>query len=205
MLAVVLIHLLISPVRGFGPKKEKNENFEELYKEGKEAYLANDFSGCVTLMEAALEDYKSYTELITSCKIDCHKQVQSQSSVIEHIEEMMPFEKLVQETLCLMKCKEGKIPENRSEFASEESRAEFEAKKPYDYLQLCYFKTDQLQKAAMAAYTLHVYNTENLVMKENLEYYLSHPEVDPVKVVDVEEEEYVRKEFQLVYLDSNQI
>ena len=196
MFTVVLIHILVFPVRGFGPKEGKNENFEELYKEGKEAYLANDFPGCVTLMEAALEDYKSYTALITGCKIDCHKQiVQSQSSVIEHILEMLPFEKLVQETLCLMKCKEGKIPETRSEFASEESRADFEGKKPYDYLQLCYYKTDQLQKAAMAAHTLHIYNSDNLVMKENLDFYLRHPGVDLAKVLDLEEEKYVRRSF----------
>ena len=111
--------------------------------------------------------------------------------MIEHIQEMVPFEKLIQETLCLMKCKEGKIPQNRDEFASQSTRADFEAKKPYDYLQLCYYKTNDLQKAAEAAYTNHIYNRENLVMVENLNYYLSLPEVEEGKVVDVEEEDYV--------------
>ena len=191
MLLKVVISLWLLPVRGFGPKQNKNDNFEQLYTKGKEAYLENDFSACVALMENALQDYKSYQALITRCKRDCHKQIKSQSSVIEHIQEMVPFEKLIQETLCLMKCKEGKIPQNRDEFASQSTRADFEAKKPYDYLQLCYYKTNDLQKAAEAAYTNHIYNRENLVMVENLNYYLSLPEVEEAKVVDMEEEDYV--------------
>ena len=190
--SVALFYILLFQVEGFGPKLNKDENFEQLYSAGKEAYLSNDFSGCVQLMEAALLDYKYYTEIITRCKLDCHTQIPSQSAVIQHIQEMMPFEKLIRETLCLMKCKEGKIPQTRDEFASESTRADFERKKPYDYLQLCYYKTDQLQKAAKAAYTHHIYNMEHLITKENLDFYLAQAGVEVEDLVDVEESDYVR-------------
>ena len=190
--SVALLYILLFQVKGFGPKINKNENFEQLYREGKEAYLSNDFSGCVQLMEAALLDQKYYTEIITRCKVDCQTQIATQSAVIEHIQEMMPFEKLIRETLCLMKCKEGKIPQTRDEFASESTRADFESKKPYDYLQLCYYKTGQLQKAANAAYTHHIYNMEHTVMKENLDFYLAQPGVRAEDLVDAEEANYVK-------------
>ena len=190
--SLVLLFSLLFQVKGFGPKLNKNENFEQLYSEGKEAYLSNDFSGCVQRMEAALLDHKYYTEIITRCKLDCQTQIQTQSAVVEHIQEMMPFEKLIQETLCLMKCKEGKIPQTRDEFASESTRADFEKKKPYDYLQLCYYKTDQLQKAANAAYTHHIYNMEHRTTKDNLDFYLRQPGVSAGDLEDVEEADYVR-------------
>ena len=134
LLSLVLLYILLFQVKGFGPKLNRNENFEQLYSEGREAYLSNDFPGCVELMEAALLDEKYYREIIRRCKTDCQTQILSQSSVIEHIQEMMPFEKLIQETLCLMKCKEGKIPQTRDEFASESTRADFESKKPFPSL-----------------------------------------------------------------------
>ena len=192
--SVALLYILLFQVKGFGPKLNKNENFEQLYSEGKEAYLSNDFSGCVQRMEAALLDHKYYTEIITGCKLDCQTQIQreTQSAVVEHIQEMMPFEKLIRETLCLMKCKEGKIPRSRDEFATESTRADFESKKPYDYLQLCYYKTDQLQKAANAAYTHHIYNQDHRATKENLDFYLGQPGVSAGDLEDVEEADYVR-------------
>ena len=146
---------------------EKVENFEILYKQGQEAYLENDFKLCVDKMEAALIDYKHYTKVISTCKLECHQKTQSKQTVVKHILEMMPFEKLIQETLCLMKCKEHHFSRNREEYASAATRSDFEKKKPYDYLQICYYQTGQHQKAANAAYTNHVYNTDYQTMRQS--------------------------------------
>ena len=197
--AVLNLILLPFQVQCFVGKKdlENGENFHQLYTQGQDAYLENNFELCVSKMEAALNDYKLYTDIITGCKFECQSKSQSsEQNVVQHLQEMMPFEKLIRETLCLMKCKEKNFPRSRDEFASEATRVEFEKKKPYDYLQLCYFKTDQLQKAANAAYTNYIYNIDNQIMKNNLDYYKDHAEVDKTKIVDLEEQEYVRSYFQ---------
>ena len=38
--------------------------YQELYEEGREAYLENNYSDCVKLFEAALRDYKHYTQVL---------------------------------------------------------------------------------------------------------------------------------------------
>ena len=147
--AVVNLILLPFQVKCLAGKKEQqnDENFHQLYTQGQDAYLENNFELCVNKMEAAVDDYKFYTKTITTCKLDCQIKTRSQQYVVEHILEMMPFEKLIQETLCLMKCKEMNFPRSRDEFASESTRVDFETKKPFDYLQLCYFQIGELQKS----------------------------------------------------------
>ena len=185
---------LFQEINCFGTKSnlEKDENFELLYKQGQEAYLENNFKLCVEKMEAALADYKHYRKVISNCKLECHRKTYSKQSVVKHIKEMMPFEKLIRETLCLMKCKERQIPKSREEYASESTRTDFEKKKPYDYLQLCYYQTGQPQKAADAAYTHHTYNQDYTQMKDNLKFYMDLPEVNNDLIQDLEEEDYVK-------------
>ena len=38
--------------------------WQELYEEGREAYLENNYSDCVKHFEAALRDYKHYTQVL---------------------------------------------------------------------------------------------------------------------------------------------
>ena len=181
-------------VRCFGTKSNlgKDENFEHLYKQGQEAYLENNFKLCVEKMEAALEDYKHYRKVISNCKLECHRKTHSKQSVVKHIKEMMPFEKLIRETLCLMKCKERQIPKSREEYASETTRTDFDKKKPYDFLQLCYYQTGRPQKAANAAHTHLTYNQDYAQMRDNLEFYMDLPEVNNDLILDLEEEDYVK-------------
>ena len=39
-------------------------SWQELYEEGREAYLENNYGDCVKLFEAALRDYKHYTQVL---------------------------------------------------------------------------------------------------------------------------------------------
>ena len=38
--------------------------YQELYEEGREAYLENNYVDCVKHFEAALRDYKHYTQVL---------------------------------------------------------------------------------------------------------------------------------------------
>jgi hypothetical protein len=59
-----------------------------------------------------------------------------------------------------MKCKLRALPRGRPETVKEDIRAFFEERKPYDFLQLCYYQTGKHQAAASAAYTNLAVNPE---------------------------------------------
>ena len=55
--------------------KNETKNFEELYKVGKDSYLANDWKNCVKYLEEAIADHKHYQQAITNCKIECRREM----------------------------------------------------------------------------------------------------------------------------------
>ena len=77
--------LFLFQVKCYGTSDGRNENFEIFYQQGQDAYLENNFQLCVKKMEAALVDYKYYRKVISACKLECQKKVQSQQHVVEHI------------------------------------------------------------------------------------------------------------------------
>ena len=100
-----------------------------------------------------------------------------------------------------MKCKLRALPKSRSETVRDDIRTFFEERKPYDFLQLCYYQVGKHQAAANAAFTNLAVNAEvgktkyelpkktifqAEVMRENLNYYLALPSVVKEDVVDLE-------------------
>ena len=103
-----------------------------------------------------------------------------------------------------MKCKLRALPKSRSETVRDDIRTFFEERKPYDFLQLCYYQVGKHQDAANAAFTNLAVNAEVRekkcklakkrdwqffqaeVMRENLNYYLALPSVVKGDVVDLE-------------------
>ena len=103
-----------------------------------------------------------------------------------------------------MKCKLRALPKSRSETVRDDIRTFFEERKPYDFLQLCYYQVGKHQAAANAAFTNLAVNAEvgkrkyelqkkesdtffqAEVMRENLNYYLALPTVVKEDVVDLE-------------------
>jgi len=166
-----------------------HENYEELYRRGREAYLENNFEDCVKLIEASLRDYKEYNKLVNQCRLKCKKRVASyKPAVVQAVQEYKHYEGLIRETLCLINCKRGKINPNRSEQIIDAKLVEdFESLKTYDYLQLCYFQTKKFQEAANTAFTYMIYNPEHKIMSENLQYYLNIEGVDKHSLTNLEE------------------
>jgi len=176
-------------VLGYGQRgTQAVRNFQELYEEGREAYLENRFHECVKLFEAALRDYRLYTRVLVDCKAKCKVRG---SALALHSQDMVHYQRMIQETLCNMKCKLAALPSSRTETVKEEIRTYFEERKPYDFLQLCYYQTGRHQAAATAAFTNLVANMEAEVMRENLNYYLALPDVNKAEVVDLEAKAWV--------------
>ena len=59
-----------------------------------------------------------------------------------------------------MKCKLRALPKSRSETVRDDIRTFFEERKPYDFLQLCYYQVGKHQAAANAAFTNLAVNAE---------------------------------------------
>jgi len=191
-----LLVIKSTTTEGYGQKQsqkqpEKAKNFEDLYSKGKEAYLDNNYKDCVVKIESALKDFKFYTDTVSKCKLKCSRKSEHFPTVLKNSPEIEPFEKLIHETLCVMKCKQKILSKTRVENIKEKTRTDFETKKPYDYLQLCYYQTGDQQNAANAAFTNLVYNSDHEAMRENLKFYMALPEVDENIVKNLESPDYV--------------
>ena len=67
--------------KSFGFERGKTLSFwQELYEEGREAYLENNYGDCVKLFEAALRDYKHYTQVLVRKWIDLSLNCKKKSS-----------------------------------------------------------------------------------------------------------------------------
>ena len=146
----MLLVMKTATTNGYGQKQsqkqpEKAKNFEDLYSKGKEAYLDKNYKDCVVKIESALKDFKFYTDTVSKCKLKCSRKSEHFPTVLKNSPEIEPFEKLIHETLCVMKCKQKSLSKARVENIKEKTRTDFETKKPYDYLQLCYYQTGDQQ------------------------------------------------------------
>ena len=121
------------------------KNYEELYEATREAYLANDWPACVTLANAALDDFHFYHAAVTECKRACRKEAEVDMrdparalNARADVDDLLFYEKLTRATLCLMRCKEEKFGPDRVEQVSHKTKEDFHNKAVYNYLQMCY-------------------------------------------------------------------
>merc|ERR1712032_152311 len=146
----------------------------------------------------------STTQVLGECKSKCKASVKSGSKIKLESPDMKHYHQLIQETLCNMKCKLHALPKSRSETVRDEIRTFFEERKPYDFLQLCYYQVGKHQAAASAAFTNLAVNPEAEVMRENLNYYLALPSVVKEEVVDLEAKAWTKPYLagQTAYVDE---
>jgi len=203
-----VLSVWFSLAQGYGQKEtieETVKNFQELYEEGREAYLENNYGECVKLFEAALRDYKHYTKVLVDCKSKCKESLKGGSQLELESPDMKHYHQMIQETLCNMKCKLRALPKSRSETIRDDIRTFFEERKPYDFLQLCYYQVGKHQAAASAAFTNLAVNPEAEVMRENLNYYLALPSVVKEDLVDLEAKAWMKPYLsgQTAYVEEN--
>ncbi|CAL1266602.1 unnamed protein product [Larinioides sclopetarius] len=165
-------------------------NYEKLYKVGVDAYLENRWRDCASLIEKSIDDYFYYNTVIIRCRRKC---LNSDSDLFfnetDSSFDLWHLQTIVTErALCLMKCHNLYFP-NRPK-ASKETDELFEKKVPYNYLQLCYFKIEEHEKAASCAYTFLIHNPGHEVMQANLQYYMALPDVKVENVKYLEPKNY---------------
>ncbi|XP_018578753.1 prolyl 3-hydroxylase 1 [Anoplophora glabripennis] len=168
------------------------ESCVRLYEEGVEAYLENRFVECVDNFEKALHKYRSYKKKLQNCRLKCKYDAElSEPLYPVDIENLLFYERAVKQTLCIMQCKKDN-PELFGNFnVNPETEKLFEEQKPYEYLHICYFKTDNPMKAASSAFTYLVSHPEDKMMQSNLKHYYSMEEVNMKEIENFEAETYV--------------
>lgn len=114
-------------------------SYDILYAKGVEAYLDEDWEQCITLMNEAIEDYHFYIDAQVGCRLSCRKQSSDKYVTPQNLTDLRYWESMIKQTLCILKCKKN-VLKNRAEVISRSVSHDFESFKPYDYLQLCYFK-----------------------------------------------------------------
>lgn len=173
-----------------------NATLGEIFENAVQAYLEEDWDGCVARFNDALHGYKVYKRMVTICRRKCKTETEGASPIFaENIEDLHFYEKKVRETLCLMKCNQdyreiaGAGALKRLPLATEQK---FMNLTIYEYLHICYFQKGRYQDAANAAFTfLSLYPNHKMVLK-NLQYYLNLPGVVAKEVVNLEVAPFVQ-------------
>ncbi|XP_037920460.1 cartilage-associated protein-like [Hermetia illucens] len=174
-------------------------NFLDLYHSGVQAYLENDWEACINHIQRSLSLYRNYYEAVANCRVQCEfERERFKNTHKEDYDHIHFFEKLIVKTVCLEKCRQINLSYLPRYFTLDYSNKQiFKTRKPYEYLQLCYYREGDLEKAISATYTALVANPGDDLMKKNMEYYTQQKEFDWDKLRDMED-----KRFSTYYQDG---
>lgn len=160
------------------------------YNKGVEAYSGERWTECIAQFEESLHLYNLYKTIIGNCRQTCNSQEYA-SKIKENIEDLKFYEKLFNTRDCLNTCQEkGFEHVNLNSDIDDSTLYNMQARKPYEYLHVCYFQMNALPKSASAVYTYLIANPDDQTMKNNLKYYIDQPEVDTTEITDLLSEDY---------------
>ncbi|XP_006637794.2 prolyl 3-hydroxylase 2 [Lepisosteus oculatus] len=143
------------------------EPFDRLYDSGVEAFYSSDYESVVYYMEKALRSYSELRHTKVRCRLKCKDQHPLDGSDSD----LQFFDSVLRRAACLNDCIERKTGSQSMHMASEDVIQDFNRRTPYNFLQLAYYKLNQLDKAAEAAHTYFQANLEHVEMWQNLENY----------------------------------
>jgi len=135
--------------------EEEEQNFGQLYSAAQKAYLENDWTNCVKYMKLAVEGYRAHRDIVIECRRECRETtVAKDKAIFDGDPELEFFERITKDALCLMDCKKkrtaGKL--SRGDEIASGVVDDFEKKKPYDYLQLCYYQLITARRTAQRSH-----------------------------------------------------
>ncbi|XP_041366654.1 prolyl 3-hydroxylase 2-like isoform X2 [Gigantopelta aegis] len=191
----VLINIFISTLAEKNHVKIRDENFAELYEAGVQAYDEEDWYQCELQMVDALSDYKFYKQTIIDCRLQCKKNTSIRELTPEMIE-FSVFEKFIENSDCVRRCKQNILGDKKFPHPSSVIFETFRTRKPYEYLQFCWYQVGKMEKAASAAYTFYLANPHHNDMIRNVRYFKDTLGVKESDFLDLEmrpyKESYIR-------------
>lgn len=132
----------------------KEKTFINLYQDGVRSYLANDWDSCIDNLEKALLGYRDYYQATASCRIECdHAGKRVEPLFPGNVDNLHVFEAMIRKTACMVKCKRLLLPTLVDYFFMNTwSQDIFRTRKPYEYLQLCYFRVKTKQQYVLKVF-----------------------------------------------------
>ena len=141
---LVLMLVLVLVLARRGAEALGREAYGSLYQYGKEAYLEEDYRSCVSLLQQALDEQRDYQQLLVECRGRCRRQAAGEPLLLAAAAadtQLATFERLIRETRCLVQCHRSRLGQHvQHYYDSAWADDEFRDRKPYEYLQLCYYK-----------------------------------------------------------------
>ncbi|NP_001161578.1 leprecan-like protein precursor [Saccoglossus kowalevskii] len=162
------------------------KTYDELYNSGIEAYTSEDWYGTIDSLEKAIAEFKFYRSSLATCRLRCNNVTsQFEDGYLEQFDDLFFFDRVLRKAECLTRCKD-KYLGHRPERISQEITNDFVLNVPYSYLQMAYYKTDQMEKAASAAYTFLLANPDDVMMNSNMDWYQANSGIENLVMEDME-------------------
>ncbi|XP_038629555.1 prolyl 3-hydroxylase 1-like isoform X2 [Scyliorhinus canicula] len=144
--------------------------YDLLYAGGLREYHQYHWAKAVSLLERALLSHSALRRLRTRCQRLCVQQDPGGNSW-DPLDSLQFFQSLLHRAACLQHCVTASLGQQSRHMVTETVQADFQRRTPYNYLQLIYYRLEQLDKAAAAAQTFFEANPDHQEMQENLEKY----------------------------------
>lgn len=121
--------------------------FDHLYAEGVKAYNDQLWYKCAYNLEQAVQGYRNFRKTLTDCRIGCktgERKSQLENLPVE-LEEVSMFERFLKHADCFRRCKSDAYELRPGFKVTKQVENTFEKRKPYEYLQYCWFKVSTIQ------------------------------------------------------------
>ncbi|XP_077201886.1 prolyl 3-hydroxylase 3 [Paroedura picta] len=165
--------LLLSVAVALGPCSPPAP-FDLLYADGVRAYFAQDWARAAELLQRSVHGYARLQDARRQCQRGCQAEAgwALQGPPLGPPWESAFFGRVLQRAECLEECAGRRLDGQPSVHrAAAEIRRDFEAREPYNYLQVAFFKLKRLDEAVSSAHTFFVANPQHLQMREDMEKY----------------------------------
>ncbi|XP_069765736.1 prolyl 3-hydroxylase 1-like isoform X2 [Narcine bancroftii] len=162
------------------PEPLLQQPYDVLWTSGLQNYQLGIWGEATRLLERSLLGRSALRRLRSRCSERCSRvpplswdsPAQDPSPPLaDPLSQLAFFGRLLHRAACLRHCLGSVLGDVSRHRVGEEVEAAFRLRHPYNYLQLCYYKTGQLQKAASAAQTFLEAHPDHKEMLENMDMY----------------------------------
>ncbi|VDK67834.1 unnamed protein product [Anisakis simplex] len=179
--------------------EEPEITFEDLYQYGKDEYTARNWYDCTAFMRKALEDFDYFVGENDWCREKCSRSMKgrekqdaaavSEDAAEGSVEISWMYAK-AQQALCLFRCKAERFTALRPPLKDPAIYEDFENRRPYYYLQFCYWKQHDLKSAVQSAFTYLVANPNDTDALTNMAFYMERDGFEQGMLVDARQMKY---------------
>lgn len=120
-----------------------DQPFTKLYDRGVQAYLENNWNDCIVYLEIAVHEFKVYRQGTINCRLQCQYQNEREEPFYQVTTDGLQFFDLIlKRTVCLNSCYKKALKQQYFApfFVSQYYFERFLSMRPYEYLQLCYYR-----------------------------------------------------------------